>query len=254
MAVVERDGGVFPDDEARLRELPGIGEYTAAAIAAIAFDRPSAVMDGNIERVMARMFAVTQPLPGAKPLLKQRVASLTPLSRPGDYAQAAMDLGAMICTPKKPACSLCPWQSDCRARQMGIAESLPAKTVKAARPIRYGVAFWLQTPERAVLLRRRAERGLLGGMMEIPSTEWRGEAWTWREALHFAPIPGDWRPVPGLVSHGFTHFQLQLTIATLESRAVELRDGVWCRLDRLGEQALPTVMKKLVRHAGSFLS
>jgi A/G-specific adenine glycosylase len=248
-AVAEQLGGVFPDHEEALRVLPGIGDYTAAAIAAIAFGRPAVVMDGNIERVIARMFAVTEPLPASKPKLKALAASLTPATRPGDYAQAAMDLGATICTPRKPACVLCPWTAACEARRQGIAETLPAKTAKPERPTRRGIAFWTLRKDGAVLIRRRPDEGLLGGMMEVPSTPWRAEPWELDEALASAPLVEGWRPLPGMIAHSFTHFHLELTVALGHARKPELARGLWVPLDQLGNHALPTVMRKVVRHA-----
>ncbi len=247
--VTEHHGGRFPEDEEALRDLPGVGDYTAAAISAIAFGRRAVVMDGNIERVMARLFAVSDPLPGAKPRLKALAGSLTPDLRPGDYAQAAMDLGATVCTPKKPACVLCPWRDACAGCRAGVAEGLPAKQPKAERPIRQGIAFWTVRNDGAVLLRRRPDEGLLGGMMEIPSTAWRGQPWTLPEAVAAAPAQAAWRDLPGLVEHGFTHFRLRLTVVAGQARSPELARGLWCPLDRLGEQALPTLMRKVVRHA-----
>src|SRR5579885_2301985 len=181
-AVVARHGGAFPRDEAALRALPGIGDYTAAAIAAIAFDRRAAPVDGNVERVTARLFAIETPLPEAKPELRRLAASLVPERRAGDYAQAAMDLGATLCTPRKPRCVLCPWREECRARALGVAENLPRRRAAAARPVRRGVAFWAVREDGAVLLRRRPEAGLLGGMMEVPSTPWRAAEWSEAEA------------------------------------------------------------------------
>lgn len=248
--VAEWRGGRFPDDEAGLRQLPGIGEYTAAAIAAIAFGRRAVVVDGNVERVMARLFAVPDPLPAARPRLKELAATLTPDSRAGDYAQAVMDLGATICSPKSPACGLCPWRPACRAQGLGIAETLPAKVAKAERPTRRGMAFWLSAPDGSVLLRRRPPKGLLGGMMEFPSTEWREAAWSLDEALPASPlVPKSWRLLPGLVTHTFTHFHLELTVAAGRTSAQAAVRGVWCPLDRLEEQALPTLMRKVARHA-----
>lgn len=242
-------GGEFPDTEEALRKLPGIGDYTAAAIAAIAFGIPAVVMDGNVERVMARIFAVTEPLPAAKPQLKQLAARLTPRRRPGDYAQAVMDLGATVCTPRNPACGICPWMAHCEGRIAGIAESLPAKVEKGERPVRRGVAFWGVRKDGAVLIRRRPEVGLLGGMMEIPSTTWRPEGWTPEEAVADAPFDADWRPVPGVVRHTFTHFHLELTLLAGKTGSGRLARGLWCPLDKLGDYALPTVMKKVVKHA-----
>jgi A/G-specific adenine glycosylase len=248
--VAERHGGVFPDDFDALRALPGIGDYTAAAIAAIAFDRPEAAVDGNTERVVARCYAVREPMPAAKPRLRVLAAALVPRRRAGDFAQAMMDLGATICTPRRPRCVLCPWRDRCAARAAGIAEALPARVEKAERPQRWGVAFWLVRADGAVLLRRRPERGLLGGMTEVPSTSWRTEPWTIAEAVQAAPAATDWAPLPGTVRHGFTHFQLELAILAGRGTAA----GIWSPIDRLGEHALPTLMKKIARHAISALA
>ncbi|MBI1207917.1 MAG: A/G-specific adenine glycosylase [Azospirillum sp.] len=250
--LVARDlAGRFPDDEAALRQLPGVGSYTAAAIAAIAFDRPATVVDGNVERVVARLFASEAALPGGKPVLKALAETLTPGRRPGDYAQATMDLGATVCTPRKPDCLLCPWSEPCRARALGIAEDLPRRAKKPERPTRRGVAFWLTDPAGAVLLRRRAERGLLGGMIELPSTPWAEAALPEAAAIaSAAPMPATWRPLPGLVRHTFTHFHLEIAMVAGHIGAGRAAaDGFWVPLDRLGEQALPSVMRKLVRHA-----
>jgi A/G-specific adenine glycosylase len=248
-AVVERHGGEFPADEVALRALPGIGDYTAAAIAAIAFDLKASPVDGNIERVLARVFAHEEPLPQAKPALRRLAATLTPAERAGDYVQAAMDLGATICTPRKPKCILCPWRAACRARARGIAERLPARRAKAARPTRRGVAFWAVRPDGAVLLRRRPATGLLGGMMEVPSTVWREQGWSEDEARAAAPFPAEWRLLPGLVRHSFTHFHLELAVLAGAVRSGFAKGGDWVKLDALAGQALPTVMKKVVAHA-----
>jgi A/G-specific adenine glycosylase len=249
-AAVARDhGGRFPDTEDALRALPGVGAYTAAAIAAIAFDRPAVVVDGNVERVVARLHAVDAPLPAAKPELRRLAAALTPDARPGDFAQAMMDLGATLCTPRAPRCVLCPLMAGCAARTRGIAEELPRRTAKPEKPTRRGVAFFAVDADGAVLLRRRDESGLLGGMIEVPSTEWRAATWTIDEAVRAAPLPADWRALGGVVRHTFTHFHLELSVlAARVARSAELA-GRWCPVDRLGEQALPTVMKKVIRHA-----
>jgi A/G-specific adenine glycosylase len=247
--VVARHGGRFPDNEAELRELPGIGDYTAAAVAAIAFDRAATPVDGNVERVMARMFAHDEPLPDAKPALRRLAASLTRPERAGDYAQAVMDLGATLCTPAKPKCILCPWRDACRARSLGIAESLPARRAKAPRPVRRGVAFWAVRPDGAVLLRKRPEKGLLGGMMEVPSTLWREAPWSEAEAKAAAPVPAKWRLLSGVVRHTFTHFHLELAVLAGTARTGSAAGGQWVKLDDLPTQALPTVMKKVVAHA-----
>jgi A/G-specific adenine glycosylase len=249
-AVVDRHGGAFPDESEALRALPGIGDYTAAAIAAIAFDRPTAAVDGNVERVVARIHAVPEPFPAAKPRLKALAASLVPERRAGDFAQALMDLGATICTPRKPRCVLCPWRACCAAAASGPAEAFPARAEKPDRPSRYGVAFWLTRPDGAVLLRRRPEKGLLGGMTEIPSTPWRAEPWTFAEAVRVAPAAVEWSPLPGTVRHGFTHFHLEIGMLAGEGTA----EGLWSLVDQLGEHALPTLMKKLARHAVSALA
>ncbi|MDR3435960.1 A/G-specific adenine glycosylase [Telmatospirillum sp.] len=248
--VAEWRDGVFPDDEDALRQLPGIGDYTAAAIAAIAFGRPAVVMDGNIERVIARMFAVVEALPAVKPKLKALAGRLTPVDRPGDYAQAAMDLGATVCTPRQPACVLCPWRDACEGCRQGIADGLPAKQPKPERPTRRGIAFWVVRKDGAILLRRRPDTGLLGGMMEIPSTPWRDDPpWELADAAAEAPVKTVWRPLPGLVRHTFTHFHLELTVVAGHAKVPELAKGLWCQLDRLDEYALPTLMRKVVRHA-----
>jgi A/G-specific adenine glycosylase len=243
-------GGVFPSDEESLRALPGIGAYTAAAIRAIAFDQPASVVDGNVERVMARLFAVEDELPGVKPRLVELAGTLAPTDaadRPGDYAQALMDLGATICTPRSPACALCPWSVPCEARAAGIAAELPRRAPKKQRPTRYGVAFWAERPDGAVLLRRREEKGLLGGMMEFPGTEWRGDIWAEKEALPAAPIKADWQALPGSVPHTFTHFHLELTV--MAAKVDGAADGVWAKPDAFGDHALPSVMRKVAKHA-----
>ncbi|MEE8332238.1 MAG: A/G-specific adenine glycosylase [Alphaproteobacteria bacterium] len=251
--VVSRDlGGQFPDTEDGLRALPGIGPYTAAAIAAIAFDRPASVVDGNVERVMARLYAVETPLPGAKPVLRDLAAALAPRrdnGRPGDYAQALMDLGATVCRPRRPACDRCPWAEACQARHAGIAETLPKRAPRAAKPVRRGVAFWAVRPDGAVLLRRRPETGLLGGMIEVPSTDWREAAPDVAEIGAAAPVMADWMPLTGIVRHTFTHFHLELSVHAATVAAGACPDAIWCLPDRLGDHALPSIMKKVVAHA-----
>ncbi len=248
-AVVKLHGGEFPADQDALRRLPGIGDYTAAAIAAIAFDAPATPVDGNVERVMARLYRVTTTLPEAKPALRRLAAGLTPRRRAGDYAQAVMDLGATLCAPKKPRCMLCPWRGACRGHADGSAERLPARLAKTARPLRRGGAFWIERGDGAVLLRRRPERGLLGGMMEVPSTEWRAAPWRAGEAKTQAPLSARWRRLPDVVRHVFTHFQLEL--AVLAARVTDGAEaaGVWVDPNRLGDHALPSVMKKVIAHA-----
>ena len=246
-------GGRFPDNEKDLRGLPGIGPYTAAAIAAIAFGRRAAPVDGNVLRVLARLFAVDEPLPGAAARIASLADDLMPSARPGDFAQALMDLGATVCVPGCPTCGDCPWEDACAARRTGRTGELPRKAASKAKPTRLGVAFWSRRGDGSVLIRRRAEKGLLGGMMEFPSTEWRRGAWTLKEARRRAPVAGTWRPVPGVVRHTFTHFHLELTVLAARVNGTGDGDGdgdgVWCLPERLSDHALPTVMKKVARHA-----
>ncbi len=242
--VAEDHGGRFPEDEAGLLTLPGVGPYTAAAIAAIAFDKRAVVVDGNVERVMARLHAVETPLPAAKPELKALADALTPDARPGDYAQAAMDLGATICTPRSPACGICPWMARCRGRVLGIAADLPKKTPKRPKPVRYGVCYVAIDAEGAVLLRRRPENGLLGAMLEPPGTDWTEKGPTEAEIARAAPFVADWRD-PGLEArHTFTHFHLRLALRVGIAPRSGAENGRFTPRDALAAAALPTVMKK----------
>ncbi len=256
--VVHEHDGNFPDDIELLLALPGIGAYTAAAISAIAFETHATVVDGNVERVMARLFGVKEPLPKAKAELKQLAAKLTPSVRPGDYAQAVMDLGATVCTPKSPACILCPWVKSCVAHKLGIVADLPRRAPKKAKPMRRGVCFWLTRPDGAILLRRRPEKGLLGGMMEIPSTPWQGCQWGTQDAHAFSPAAvtnSKWQSLPGAVTHTFTHFHLELSVEAAPvttrwaNRAANQDDLTWVHLEAMADQALPSVMRKVVKHA-----
>ncbi len=255
-AVTERHGGKFPRAEAELRELPGIGPYTAAAIAAIAFGEPATPVDGNIERVIARLFAVTRPLPAAKGELRRLAATLTPAERPGDFAQAMMDLGATICSPKRPSCLVCPLQQDCHAHAKGIEAGLPVKLEKLERPSRFAVGFLALREDGHVLLRKRPEAGLLGGMLEVPSTEWADDWISADLALGAAPVRGEWWPVPGSVSHTFTHFRLELMVFRAIVPA-ETSLTFWAEPERcrwvarrdLHGAALPSVMRKVIAHA-----
>jgi len=248
----------FPADEAGLRTLPGVGAYTAAAVAAIAFDHPAAVVDGNVERVLARVFAVETPLPAAKPALRKLAAELTPATRPGDYAQAMMDLGAGICSPRSPSCLVCPVRMFCAAAASGEAERFPMRAAKAAKPTRRGEAFVI-VREGRILLRRRADKGLLGGMMEVPTAEWVADdtaaAVKKRGRPKADPGSGVIKALPQAawregrtVQHTFTHFHLELRVfavdADADPSAAQAFSGEWAALDRLAEFALPAVMKK----------
>ena len=248
--VVSHDfGGRFPTEEEGLLRLPGVGPYTAAAIAAIAFERPASAVDGNVERVLARLYEVNEPLPKAKGRLRSLAATLVPRRRPGDFAQALMDLGATLCLPRRPECGRCPWRDACEAHASARVDELPRRAAKAERPTRRGVAFWAVRRDGSVLLRRRAERGLLGGMMEVPSTPWGPDSWPLDRARAAAPVAAAWRPLPGVVRHTFTHFHLELQVLAGRVRRTDGFDGVWCLVDRLGDHALPTVMRKVVEHA-----
>lgn len=239
-AVVEHHGGQFPNDHAALLTLPGIGPYTAAAIAAIAFDDPQTVLDGNVERVMARLHDDPTPLPGAKPLFTQYAAALTPQQRPGDYAQAVMDLGATICTPKRPACGLCPWRPACAAWANGTAADLPRKAPKKRKPTRQGTAYLARRVDGAWLLERRPDKGLLGGMLGWPGTDWSEDI-----PAEAPPIRAEWKTLPGEARHTFTHFHLHLTVKTALVPMERSPDrGDFVPLEDFSPADLPTVMRK----------
>jgi len=227
-------GGVFPQDADELQKLPGIGPYTSGAIAAIAFDQPIAAVDGNVERVLSRYYAIKTPLPASKPLINQKAATLVPKQRAGDFAQSLMDLGATICTPRSPNCTLCPLHGNCQGLKQNIAASLPKKLPKKTRPTRYGKAFVVQRKDGAVLLRRRPEKGLLGGMLEVPCSKWV------EKKLHDT----------NSIKHTFTHFHLILDVVVTDNidEAEQRPDDshMWVQVDQLVGQALPTVMKKVL--------
>jgi A/G-specific adenine glycosylase len=259
-AVVERHGGVFPANEAELRMLPGVGAYTAAAIAAIAFDAPASPVDGNIERVVARLFAVEEPLPAVKPQLRRLAREITPARRAGDFAQAMMDLGATICTPRNPACALCPWNESCAAFARGDAETLPRRIPKREGVLRRGAAFVARRADGYVLVRTRPAKGLLGGMTEVPTTEWTAdfdESGALAEAPRFAATQRDrnsgirWRRLAGVVRHVFTHFPLELSVyvAELPPKTPAPKGTRWVKISELGGEALPSLMRKVVAHA-----
>ncbi|MGB7077272.1 MAG: NUDIX domain-containing protein, partial [Xanthobacteraceae bacterium] len=254
-AVVAQYDGTFPASEAALRELPGIGTYTAAAIAAIAFDAPASPVDGNIERVIARLYAVETPLPAAKVEISRLAQALTPRQRAGDFAQAMMDLGSSICTPKTPACVLCPWTEPCTARRRGDAETLPRRIPKPEGVLRRGAAFVALRADSFVLVRTRPAKGLLGGMTEVPTTEWSRD-FAAAQALKDAPRLTTkpllkWRRLPGVVRHVFTHFPLELEVyaAHVGERTASPKGARWVAIDKLSEEALPSLMRKVIAHA-----
>ncbi|MGX4773413.1 A/G-specific adenine glycosylase [Bradyrhizobium guangdongense] len=252
VAVTRQHGGVFPDTEEGLRALPGIGPYTAAAIAAIAFDRHTMPVDGNIERVVSRLFAVEEELPQAKPLIQQLAATLLANSRAGDSAQALMDLGASICTPKKPACSLCPLNEDCKARTLGTQETFPRKAPKKGGALRRGAAF-VVTRGDELLVRSRPEKGLLGGMTEVPGSNWLAgqEDATARQQAPDLNGLSRWQRKVGVVNHVFTHFPLELVVYTAKAQPrTRAPAGMrWVPIATLADEALPNVMRKVIAHA-----
>ena len=239
--VADELGGAFPNTVDELRKLPGVGPYTAGAVAAIAFDQRAVVVDGNVERVMARLFDIHTPLPAAKPELTEKAEALTPDNRPGDYAQAVMDLGATICTPRNPACGICPWRAPCLARANGTAAELPKKTAKKPKPIRFGTAYIARRVDGALLLERRPDKGLLGGMLGWPGSEWvEGET-----PSHEPPIRAEWKTLNGEARHTFTHFHLRLTVKTaLVPMDRTPKRGEFVEAQSFTSKDLPTVMRK----------
>ena len=239
--------GGFPDTEAELRALPGLGDYTAAAVAAIAFDRRAVVVDANVERVVARLFAVSEPLPGARKAIRQRADEITPQLRAGDFAQAMMDMGATICTARDPRCLLCPLAASCGARVEGDPARYPVTAAKKVKPVRQGRAWWIergQGAERAVWLVRRAETGMLGAMRALPDDGWSAAG----DGSGNPPLPGEWRAA-GVVRHSFTHFTLELQVTALAgSTFIEPQGaGEWWPVDQLAEAGLPTLFAKAAR-------
>ncbi len=243
--VVGKHGGRFPADHAALLALPGVGPYTASAIAAIAFDARHAAVDGNVERVISRYYAIETPLPVSKPAIRDKAEALVPEARAGDFAQAIMDLGATVCTPRSPNCLICPWTDDCVGRVLGIAAELPRKAARKAIPTRHGHAYWIERSDGAVLLRRRPAKGLLGGMMEVPSSEWLAKL---PDMEVSAPFAANWKKRPGKVTHTFTHFHLELTVWRAANDDAALAESHWVSRAELHAEALPTVMRKVVAH------
>jgi A/G-specific adenine glycosylase len=238
-AVVADHGGAFPRTEAELRRLPGLGAYTAAAIAAIAFGERAVVVDANVERVVARLFAIGEPLPGARPAIRAAADTITPHARAGDFAQGMMDLGSAICTVRAPRCLLCPVRDDCAGFATGDPQAFPVKPRRKARPQRYGTIFWLEQ-DGAVLLVRRPAKGLLGGMRALPTGPWSGVP----TGLDAAPAQAEWRMLDAQVRHGFTHFDLHLALAAARVEGHHAGDGEWWPVDALAAAGLPTLFAK----------
>ena len=237
-------GGAFPNSEEALRALPGLGAYTAAAVAAIAFGRRAVVVDANVERVVARLFAIAEPLPGARPAIRDATDVITPEARAGDFAQAMMDLGATVCTVKAPRCLLCPLRAECRAHAEGEPERLPVKAAKKARPTRRGRAFWI-VRDGAVWLVRRPGKGMLGGMRALPDDGWSARA----DGHGEPPLAAGWRS-GGLVRHTFSHFDLELQLMLCDAAGgASLAEGEWWPLDGIEQAGLPTVFAKAARLA-----
>ncbi|MGQ7792256.1 A/G-specific adenine glycosylase [Faunimonas sp. B44] len=239
--------GRFPETAAGLAALPGIGAYTSAAIASIAFGEPAPVVDGNVERVIARAFAIATPLPRAKAEIRDRLAPLVPADRPGEFAEALMDLGATICTPKRPACALCPWRDGCRALAAGTQAAFPVKARKPPRPVRHGTAFVAVRGDGAILLRRRPPKGLLGGMAEVPGGPWGDDP----HAPTEPPLDAAWRIADRSITHVFTHFELRLTImqADLPDHSAPPAGCWWSGRHEVNGEALPSVMRKAIAAA-----
>ncbi|TZG24636.1 A/G-specific adenine glycosylase [Sphingomonas montanisoli] len=242
-AVARDHGGSFPDSEAGLRTLPGIGDYSAAAIAAIAFGRRAVVIDANVERVTSRLFAFADPLPAARPRLRALVDTITPNDRAGDFAQAMMDLGSGICTPRNPQCLICPLRDPCKARVAGNPETYPVKAAKKPKPQRKGTAFWIEH-EGDVLLVRRPDKGMLGGMRALPTGPWSDED----PALTDAPVDADWREA-GSVTHVFTHFALDLRVVVTKLSARPDISGEWWPIPSVDTAGLPTLFARAAARA-----
>lgn len=245
--VVAEHQGKFPKTFDELKQLPGIGDYTASAIASIAFDQPVAVLDGNVERVMARHQCIETTFPEAKAVTKAMLAEILDVERPGEFAQATMDLGATICTPKRPACSLCPLNDDCIAFKNGNAELFPFKKPKTAKPTRKGAAFVILNENEEIFLCKRPEIGLLAGMTQVPTNNWNSNQDGSVDTTD-APFQADWENA-GIAKHTFTHFHLQLNVWTAKISTTKPMDGWWCKIEKLEHEALPNVMKKAI-HVG----
>ncbi len=242
--VTEQYGGRFPDTEEGLRALPGVGAYTAAAIAAIAFQRRAVVVDANVERVVSRLFAIETPLPASRPLIRAAADAITPETRAGDFAQAMMDLGSSLCVPRNPQCLLCPLRTFCAAHREGRAEAYPVKAPKKDKPRRLGLVWWLERADGHVWIERREDKRMLGGMAGLPDSGWDKAI-----GRKTPPMPGDWTTLNRAVDHIFTHFRLTLTVQRLRvpADAAPESPGQWWPLDRIGEAGLPTLFAKVAR-------
>lgn len=236
-------GGVFPETEKELLKLPGIGAYTAATMAAICFDEATNIVDGNVERVISRIFAVQTPLPKGRKELRTRAGELAPPRRAGDYGQALMDLGATVCTPRAPACERCVWQNYCAAYVAGTQTDYPKKAAKTKQPVRYGVVF-IAKSDANVLLETRPDKGLLGGMLGLPGTDWVSERPT--APMENAPLKAEWVKSAGEVKHVFTHFELRLEVYSAQVDTVR-SNQMWAGEETL--KGLPTVFKKALKVA-----
>ncbi len=248
--VVASNNGVFPDDETTLRSLPGIGIYTAAAIRSIAYDKRAVVVDGNIERVIARLFQVEEALPAAKPVIRALTDDLTPPLRSGDFAQGMMDLGATVCTPRNPRCGICPFLGVCKAQKQGDPATYPRKLVKNSKPVRRGAAFIVRREDGALLVRTRPSKGLLGGMTEVPGSDWIIGAPVWLDP-HGAPFAAHWQRTSRIVRHVFTHFQLELSVfRTSASIDAAAPAGMrWLPDQAIKGEAFPTLYRKVLAAA-----
>ncbi len=240
--------GLLPHEAPVLQALPGIGPYTAAAIAAIAYDQPMVPVDGNVVRVFSRLFALETPLPALKNEVQILAKEMVPSHRSGDFAQGLMDLGATVCRPRNPLCEICPLQKECKGHHKGVAAQLPRPAVKSIKPRRYGIAFWVENDEGEILLEKRPDKGLLAGLIGLPTTIWQDTPWNLESDALFVSAPkgvDTWAHLPGMVRHTFTHFHLELRIAKGHSNIP--KKGLWSSFDNLKSHAFPTVMKKVIR-------
>lgn len=245
--VARHHGGQFSAKADELAKLPGIGPYTSAAIAAIAFGKSVCVVDGNVERVISRVYAISTPLPRAKAAIHQLTQALVPEIRAGDFAQAMMDLGATVCTPKNPNCKICPWHATCEARKRGTPKQFPVKIAKKKIPTRHGAAFVAMNDDGFILLRKRRGSGMLAGMSEVPTTDWSAQQ-DGETGINAAPFSADWTHTDD-VSHVFTHFKLTMKVYSCRTKQYKDVDGWWVHRDKVMDEALPELMKKIIRSA-----